>query len=283
MPIYVNRPSMDPVTELRRYICLSELEDMLRSRRLHLTRVDQFMDPFEGSVPQRQIDDQAAIFGGAHFIRMSMEAALAHHPGTERPLYPFHDPWQRVTTLRRAATRSAHASCWTAGPESEAMWRLYCEDGARGQGMALRSTLGRVEASVEPHGLYVSPVVYRLYHEGPAFTNDIDPFMHKRLGFECEREVRVLHYDQEHQLALAAALLGPEGYAPASSMPDELPVHTYLNDWKALEVADAITVSPYATDEYEQKVRATVTAINAEAVGRIELSVLSERRYAAHF
>ena len=149
MPVYVNRLPMDPGTELHRYMCLGELEDMLRNRRLHLTRVDQFEDPFEGSVPKRQIDDQAAIFGGAHFIRMSMEAALAHYPETERPRRPFHDPWQRVTTLRRAATRSAHASCWTAGPESEAMWRLYCEDGRRGQSVAVRSTLGRVEVSVE--------------------------------------------------------------------------------------------------------------------------------------
>jgi hypothetical protein len=29
---------MDPVTELRRYMCLGELEDMLQNKRLHLRR-----------------------------------------------------------------------------------------------------------------------------------------------------------------------------------------------------------------------------------------------------
>jgi hypothetical protein len=274
---------MDPGTELRRYMHLGELEDTLRNKRLRLTRVDQFRDPFEGSVPKQQIDDQVAIFGGAHFMRMSVEAALVHYPEAERPRHRFHDPWQKVTTLRRAAKRSTHASCWTHGPESEAMWRLYCNDGAPGQGVAVRSTLWTVERSIEAHDLYVSPITYRPYHEGPAFTNDIDPFMHKRTGFHCEQEVRFLRYDQQHQLALAAALLGPEGYASPTPMPEELPEHIYLDSWEVLAIADAITVSPYSTEEYERRVRVAVEGINANAVRRIELSVLSERRYAAHF
>src|SRR5262245_65845136 len=95
------------------------------------------------------------------------------------------DPWKEMTLPRRAKTRSAHASCWTAGPESEAMWRLYCEDGGvRGQGVSLQSTLGTVEASVARHDLFVSPIRYRYYHQGDAFNDELDPFMHKRKGFE---------------------------------------------------------------------------------------------------
>jgi hypothetical protein len=39
------------------------------------------------------------------------------------------DPWIRITRLRRARTRSAHASCWSMGAESEPLWRAYCADG----------------------------------------------------------------------------------------------------------------------------------------------------------
>ena len=37
---------------------------MLRDRQIRLTRIDAFPDPFEGSVPKKQIDDQVAIFWG---------------------------------------------------------------------------------------------------------------------------------------------------------------------------------------------------------------------------
>jgi hypothetical protein len=47
----------------------------------------------------------------------------------------------------------------------------------------MRTTLAQLEASVAPHDLYVSPVTYRHYHDGPAFNDDLDQFMHKRKGF----------------------------------------------------------------------------------------------------
>jgi hypothetical protein len=198
------------------------------------------------------------------------------------PPRPINDPWTRMTIRRRAATRSAHASCWNWGPESEAMWRLYCkDDGEPGQGVALRSMFGKLEASIAHHDLIIGPVAYRLYHEGPAF-NDLDPFMHKRMGFECEREVRVLSFNQKHYGALALALTGSYGFAPAADPAAELPEQIYL-DWHPLDVADAIVISPYATENYEQRVRDAVSSINPAAVKLVELSALSERRYAANF
>ena len=87
------------------------------------------------------------------------------------------------------------------------MWRLYCRDGGgAGQGVALGSTLGQVDASVARHDLFVSPIRYRYYHEGAAFDDELDPLMHKRMGFLHEREVRLLKYDEGHYLELAAAL-----------------------------------------------------------------------------
>ena len=156
MPIYKNRVSMDPTTELRRYITLDALVHMLRNRQLRLTRVDQFHDPFEGSVPQKQIDDQLPIFSSSNAGQMMSVAA--HYPSMSTPPRRNLDPWTEMTRRRRAKTRSAHASCWTAGGESEAMWRLYCRDGdAEGQGVALQSTFGKIEVSVARHDLFVSP------------------------------------------------------------------------------------------------------------------------------
>jgi hypothetical protein len=95
------------------------------------------------------------------------------------------DPWIRITRLRRARTRSAHASCWSAGDESELLWRLY-DDGSQGVGVALRTTLTRLEASVAAPDVYVSPITYLRYHEIPKFADEMHALMHKRHGFDAK-------------------------------------------------------------------------------------------------
>ena len=269
---------MDERIELRRYTTLNALVHILKNRQLRLTRVDRFADPFEGSIPKKQFDDQLPLFSSRNTFQMM--AVAAHYPGMSLPPPRNLDPWTEMTLRRRAKTRSAHASCWTAGHESEAMWRLYCRDrGVEGQGVALQSTLGTVEVSVSGHDLIVSPIRYRHYHEGDAFTDDLDPFMHKRMGFAHEGEVRLLKYDESHYVNLAAALTSGD---PNSAIPPELPEHIFL-DWSPSEVIHRITISPYADEGYENRVKEEITSINPLLLARVELSVLSERRYAPHF
>jgi hypothetical protein len=278
MPTYKNRLPMDEAIELRRYTTLNALVHILRNRQLRLTRVDKFADPFEGSIPKKQFDDQVPIFSSRNAVQMM--GVAAHYPGMSLPPRRNLDPWTEMKLRRRAKTRSAHASCWTAGHESEAMWRLYCRDnGVEGQGVALQSTLGRVEASVSPHDLFVSPIRYRHYHEGDAFIDELDPFMHKRMGFAYEGEVRLLKYDESHYLKLAAALTSGD---PNTGTPPELPEHIFL-DWSLSKVIQTITISPYADEAYEKRVKEEITSIDSSLLERAELSVLSERRYAPHF
>jgi hypothetical protein len=268
---------MDEATELRRYTTLDALVHIFRNRQLRLTRVDKFHDPFEGSVPKRQIDDQVPIFSKKNAVQMI--GVAAYYPSMSLPPKPHLDPWTEMTLRRRAKTRSAHASCWTAGPESEAMWRLYCrDDEPEGQGVALQSTLGKIEASITCHDLFVSPIRYRYYHEGDAFDDELDPFMHKRMGFAHEGEVRLLKYDESHYFELADALSSD----PAKATPPELPEHIFL-DWSPAAVIERITISPYADESYEKRVKEEITLIDPLLLDRVELSVLSERRYAPHF
>jgi hypothetical protein len=273
MPAYKNRPFLEPNTPVWRHLSLDAVVATLRDLKLRFTRVDKFDDPFEGSVPQKQIDNQALILSGGNFMRMMMSQVAAHYPEMQQPPREQEDGWTRLTRLRRAMTRSAHASCWSAGDESEALWRLYCDDnGKRGLGVALRTTFGRLEASVETHDLYVSPVTYRLYHEGDAFTNDLDAFMHKRRGFAAEREVRLLKFDQ----ARCSALMQKPPTAP------ELPVHV-LYDWPINSTVDQIVLSPYADEVYETQARAAIAAVDPTLASRVILSELNPRRYVPGF
>jgi hypothetical protein len=139
-------------------------------------------------------------------------------------------------------------------------------------GVALQTTLGKLESSVARHDLYISPVNYRHYHEGPAFTDEIDSFMNKRLGFAAENELRLLKFDNAQYQALT----------PQDASVPELDEYIFL-DWPCVDTSDAIAVSPYADAAYEQSVRDAIERVDPTLAGRVQLSVLHERRYGAQF
>ncbi len=267
MPAYKNRPPMKPDTSMWRYFSLDALIATVRERKLRFTRIDTFEDPFEGSVPKQTIDDQVVLFGGAYHMLTSV---AAHYPAGAMSLPEREDPWERMTRLRRAKTRSTHACCWAAGHESEALWRLYCKPPS--EGVAMRTTLEKLETSVAPHNLYVSPIEYRYNHEGPSFDDDLDSFMHKRQGFSAENEVRLLKVDDAHFGALMSK-------PPTTA---ELPAQLFL-DWPAADSIVEIVLSPYAEESFEQRARAAIEAVDASLRDRVNLSVLSPRRYAPGF
>ena len=101
-------PPIDGTTELRRYLTLDALVHMLTTRQLRLTRVDTFRDPFEGSVPKRQIDDQLLVFSSRNEVQM--HGVAANYRGTSKPRRRNLDPWTEWTLRRRAITCSAQAA-----------------------------------------------------------------------------------------------------------------------------------------------------------------------------
>ena len=88
-------------TPLWRYLTLDAVIATIEARHLRLTRVDRFQDPFEGSVPKKQIEDQIPILIGAASRRAMLNSVAAHYPGMERSRPPDEDPWLRITRLRR--------------------------------------------------------------------------------------------------------------------------------------------------------------------------------------
>jgi hypothetical protein len=153
MPIYRNRMPMAADTPLWHYTSLHAVTSMLRDRPIRLTRVDTFADPFEGSIPKSQCEGQLPIFSSADASDWMAMGVAVHHPGmpqhgASQPRTRHRARWTECTQRRKAQKRSTHAICWRWGHESEAMWRLYCKDRKRGQGLALRTRFGKLEASV---------------------------------------------------------------------------------------------------------------------------------------
>jgi hypothetical protein len=260
-------------TPVWRYLSFDAVVATIKTRRLRFTRVDKFHDPFEGSVPKSHIDQQQTpLLIGAESRRTMMNHTMPKHywgSGMGRSaLSGDEDSWTRITRLRRAKTRSAHASCWSAGDESELLWRLYCRhEGSQGVGVALRTTLARLEASVAAHDLYFSPITYIVYDQAPPFADEMDHLLHKRHVFAAENELRLMRFNYAQYGALV----------PKDASVLELPEHIFL-EWAPSDVICEIVLSPYADEKYEEAVRAAINASDPNLANRVMLSVLNERR-----
>ena len=268
MPAYAKRPALPGNTAVLRHFGRDGLIATLRGRQLRLMRIDKFDDPFEGSAPQAEVDASTPVLIHAANQQQMWAQYRAHYP--ELDVYRTEDPWTRVTRLRRALTKASHACSWIHGDESELMWRLYCgDDGVRGRGVAMRTTLDNLEKSVAAHDFYVSPIIYRDYHTSgtgePVFSQQLDALFHKRTGFRDEREVRLLKHNEHHYGLLAL-----------NSATAELREHEFFT-WDP-DVLEMIVVSPYADEAYEQEVREIVHAHAPTLDTRVELSIMHPRR-----
>ena len=126
------------------------------------------------------------------------------------------------------------------------MWRLYC--GAKG-GIAIRTTYEKLRISFPDEAIHIELVTYKDYEtegypivrldpEWPPEYVDLSPFMHKRMAFEHEREVRVIKKVDATANDNCAAGIRLE--------------------WDLEKIVDAIYVNPYAGDGYLEVVEAVV-------------------------
>ena len=171
-------------TTLWRYMSLSKLLQMLQSRTIWFSRVDQLIqaDPYEGSLPFGLIADETG-----RPLERDAEIERKHQmaPGSmarSRQLFRETFKSQRSKTF---------VSCWHSGSsDNDAMWRLY---GAEKDGsVCVKSTMAALAPQI-PKWVSFGRVKYVSYDERwPDAANSYVPFFRKRTCFEHEREVRML-------------------------------------------------------------------------------------------
>ena len=157
-------------TVLWRYVDLYRLLDLLQTSELHLTRVDQMEDRWEGAYSSVNVAQRPTIYGDAW---PKMSAA-----------FPQMYMYTRTHT---------YVNCWYVGSEeSYAMWRLY---DAAGKGVAIKTNATRLKAALQGSLLILgSKVQYVDYNktyipEG----NVLFPYIHKRRSFAHESEYRLIN------------------------------------------------------------------------------------------
>ena len=168
-----------------RYTDLGKFLWTLTESKLFLCRADLLGDSFEGSVPrknQAEMYELLEITAREQGLEFSKEELI-------RQMAP------QIKRNRMAYIRSSFVNCWSKGPESEAMWRLYC---GQSEGVAVVSSFGALNASLTDKYARLGTVQYLDYGADllPG-KNWLMPIMHKRAAYSHEREVRLVRWVQK--------------------------------------------------------------------------------------
>jgi len=163
-----------PYELLWRYMDWPRFFVLLKTKRLFFSsgEVLHSYDPFEGSLPKRELD-----------------------------IYLSKMPLDSVQRGQQHLRKEISASCWHYNDtESIAMWKLYAPTG---NGIAIQTTIPEFKRAFErtSEDVYAGKVIYINYDtdtfyqdepEGYSFLNGFVAFIHKRQQFEHEREYRAI-------------------------------------------------------------------------------------------
>jgi hypothetical protein len=221
-------------TPLWRYMDLPKFLALLEDEALYFARADTMADRFEGAMGPVNLALRPQLYG--------------EHYAVASP---------QISRLTREVRRFTYLSCWHASEhESAAMWGLYQRDG---RGIAVRSTFERLTGSLrDDHPIYVGNIYYVDYdHQFIPEGNSLGPYIHKRVSFEHEHEVRAVIQD----LTLATRT-SPEGSSILDlnvATPGGLNIPADLN-----RLIEAIYIAPESPDWFAELVEKLVRRYDRE-------------------
>ena len=167
----VSYPALDAT--LWRYMDVAKFTDLLESKALFFTRANKLEDPFEGSWPDAN--------------HKKNEQETKNGPG-QSGCVPL---WRYVMKESKKERYFTMVNCWhKSSHESEAMWKLYAKSGFE---VAIKTDFKSLVHSFTcrlPD--IIANVEYISYESREMPLSPWAPFLHKRLGFEHEKEVRAV-------------------------------------------------------------------------------------------
>jgi hypothetical protein len=172
-PVFKQPP--DPSIAIWRYMDFTKFVSMLETNCLFFSRADHLGDPFEGSFSKGNELLRPIVYKELYD---QIEPAMVTQINVNKAELA---KWQRQWTF---------INCWHMNPaESAAMWKLYAKSN---EAIAIKSSYFRLANAVDEH-TYVGTVEYIDFeHDWLPEGNTFYPFVHKRLSFAHEREVRAL-------------------------------------------------------------------------------------------
>ena len=202
---------------------------MLDTKALFFTRADKLVDPFEGSFPRGNVEEDHSSYADPFLADL-----VRRHRVFVNQIRPF--------TLVNCWHESTH--------ESTALWSQYS---SQHEGIAIKTDFKSLSGSfVCNDTIFIGRVEYIDYETtNIPRLNDFAPFLHKRKSSEHEKEVRVINID----LPLPPGLLNSD--IPLEPLDLTEAIHNvgaYRNVDLSLLVNELI-VAPYAEDWFLELVR----------------------------
>ena len=195
-------PDFDSI--IWRYMDFAQLISLLDKEALFFCRADKLGDPFEGawSDPTRnvlhvdddkrvKVDDDCISLCGVNGNPVVQFDLSSFGENAQPDVKTLVRAWQEMMLRTKDDARFTLINCWHENDnESEAMWRLYA---SRGFGVAIKSSFGKLVNSFTSRlPNIIARVKYLSYDTMPMPLVHSAPFLHKRVSFEHEREVRAL-------------------------------------------------------------------------------------------
>ena len=170
------RLPVDSNTIVWKYLDLSKFVDLLLNRKLFMSRSDKFEDQYEGTFSEPTFEE---------IRKLSID-----NPD-------FLDYYK--TRRKNVVISSWHINEY----ESFAMWQIFTQ---KREGLAIQSTLGRLQKALIPETTYVQHIGEVNYidykKEYIPFDNAFFPFLFKRKSFQYEREIRIISDVTQHNLMI---------------------------------------------------------------------------------
>ena len=209
---------------------LNRFESLLENSALWFTSIDKFGDEHEGSITQKGLE--------AYNSRVVDKAA-----------------WVRFVENLKHSRSLTLANCWHWNDdENISMWERYCKN----DGIAVKTTFRKLAESFTcPDPIHIGRVKYINYKED-EFSNEsiFFSYLHKRLEFKDEREVRVLSY-------LLSS--GPLRWVKITTI---LVPRCEIGKYRAININTLISeirVYPKASEEFLNCVKATCERFGVQA------------------
>ena len=213
---------------------------LLTRKALFFARADKLGDPFEGSLSQLNVGLSPVINSGIpdEYIRL------------------LHD---HIRDQRRLVM----VNCWHENEyESDAMWKLYS---GHGEGVAIKTDFSSLKKSLLGEDVVFIGMVEYVDYDSTFIkeNNPVAPFMHKRKGFEHEREVRAI-IRKLNIIGREIVVGGPELYK--TGIYHEVDTDTLIKE---------VIVPPYAEDWFVELAQTTAEAFGLQApVAKSSLAAL---------
>lgn len=206
-----------------RYLDIEKFSMLLKQQALFFCSAKKFEDPFEGEFAWGRV-------GYDKFIETQKKLCLTHGGGMDLNMFMAFN----LKTLKEIS-ENTYISCWhNSEHESEAMWKLYCKNPAKG--VVIKSKKKTLQAHLENKGLnrlQLKSVKYIPNFWIKQYNPESDVFFSKRPSFEFEKEFRAIFQEVTfHSSSVNGKLI------PVS----------------LIELLDEIRTSPFADQNFKNEV-----------------------------